>query len=179
MTIGSILLGVALLILVVLFLARPFVQRASLTHLPRTDRQRLLARKEAILTQILALEFDYETGKVPAEVYQPQREAMVAEAAVVLQELDALPLVGRVDAEIEAAIAQLRGQTAVTTPPVTAPVAAPVVVQVTGKNGHGRFCTQCGSPIDPGDKFCARCGHKLNNRLEEEADNVPEKSVEV
>ena len=175
MTIGSILLGVALLILVVLFLARPFVQRASLTHLPRTDRQRLLARKEAILTQILALEFDYETGKVPAEVYQPQREAMVDEAAVVLQELDALPPVGRVDAEIEAAIAQLRGQTAIATPPV----AVPAVVPATGKNGHGRFCTQCGSPIDPGDKFCARCGHKLNNRLEEEADNVPEKSVEV
>ena len=103
--------------------ARPFVQRATPTHLLRTDRQRLLARKEAILTQILALEFDYETGKVPAELYQTQRQAMVAEAAVVLQELDALPPASQVDVEIEAAIAQLRGQTAVTPPPATAPTA--------------------------------------------------------
>jgi hypothetical protein len=172
MTIGSILLGVALLILVVLFLARPFVQRPTSPHLPRTKRQRLLAQKEAALTEIMALEFDYETGKIPAELYQPQRATMVAEAAALLQELDALPPTDRIDAEIEAAIAQMRGQTAVT-PPVTAPAA----VLATGKNGHGRFCTQCGSPIDPGDKFCAHCGHKINNRLEEEADNVPEKSV--
>lgn len=152
MTTGSILLGVALLILVVLFVARPLLQRMVPAQAPRTNRQHLLAQKEAVLTEIMSLDFDYETGKVPAEIYQPQRAEMVAEAAIILQQLDALPAVETIDDEIEAAIAQLRQHVPA--------IQTPVVTAVTG-NGHGRFCTQCGSPTDPGDKFCAHCGSQL------------------
>jgi len=152
MTIGSILLGLALLILVALFVARPFLQRQTSANVPKTSRQHLLAQKEAILTEIQSLDFDYETGKVPAEIYEPQRAEMVAEAAVVLQQLDALPPIETVDDEIEAAIAQLRQQI---------PARQPAVVTTPKGNGHGRYCTQCGSLLDPGDKFCAHCGAKV------------------
>ncbi len=27
--------------------------------------------------------------------------------------------------------------------------------------GRQRFCSQCGTPVKPTDKFCASCGHKL------------------
>ncbi|HUM68337.1 MAG TPA: hypothetical protein PLK31_05775, partial [Chloroflexota bacterium] len=91
MTTGSILLGAALLLLVVLFVARPFIQRTPVTSRPRTSGQRLLAQKEALLAEILALDFDYETGKLPAELYQHQRAAMVAETAAILEPLDSLP----------------------------------------------------------------------------------------
>lgn len=159
MTTGSILLGVAILLLVVLFVARPLIQRAPVTPLPRTSRQRLLAQKEALLTEISSLDFDYETGKLPPELYQHQRAVMVAEAAAILEQLDSLPQVVIADAEIEAAITQLRGQA-----PAAPVVAPPVAVAVSGTgNGHGRFCTQCGSTIDPNDKFCAHCGSKITS----------------
>lgn len=184
MSTGSILLGLALLMLVLLFVGRPFLQRTSVTPRPRTDGQRLLAQKEAMLAEIMALDFDYETGKLPEEVYHPQRAAMVAETATILAQLDTLPEMTAMDADIEAAIAQLRGQATavpVAAPVAAAPVAAPTAVVSavpTSGNGHNRFCTQCGAAIDPGDKFCALCGHKLNNRLEAETGHVPEKSVE-
>ncbi len=149
MTAGSILLGLALLVLVALFVARPLWQGDEQGQRTRTDRQRLLDQKEAILAQISALDFDYDTSKLPAEVYQPQRAALVAEAAAILQRLDALPHHDTRDAEIEAAIARLRGQ-------VTVPV-----------NGHGRYCSQCGTPVDPADKFCAHCGHKVTAPISE------------
>ncbi|MEM9120674.1 MAG: zinc ribbon domain-containing protein [Cyanobacteria bacterium P01_F01_bin.56] len=27
--------------------------------------------------------------------------------------------------------------------------------------GKAKFCTQCGSPVQPRDRFCANCGHQL------------------
>lgn len=152
MTAGSLLLVLALLLLAALFVARPLLQAGAQRRRGRTERQRLFDQKEALLAQILSLEFDYETNKVPAEVYESQRAALVAEAAVVLEQLDNLPRQEALDAEMEAAIAQLRRQA----------VAAPMPA-----NGHGRYCTQCGSPLDPGDKFCAHCGHKLAASLAE------------
>ena len=146
MTIGSILLGVALLIVVLLYLARPLLRRQSTQKAPQTQRQQLLNQKEATITQILSLEFDFETGKVPQALYQQQRADLIAEAAIILERLDALPQDEAVDAEIEAAIAHLREH-----------VPAPLV----STNGHKRYCPECGTAVDLGDKFCANCGHKL------------------
>lgn len=162
MTPGSILLGVALLGVVVLILARPFI----VPRRPRgsvTARQALLAQKERLLERIRELDFDYETAKIPPDVYEPQRASLLAEAAAVLQQLDALtdgtsaepqPVSADVDAEIEAAIARLRQQAA------GQPAAAAAAAR---SNGHkkGGFCPQCGQPTDANDKFCAACGHKL------------------
>lgn len=147
MTIGSILLGLALLLLVLLYLARPFLRKEETTATFTSSRQQLLAQKEALLTQISALDFDFETGKVPETLYQQQRAEMVAKAAIIFEQLAALPQDEAVDSEIEAAIAQLRTQLA-------SPVSA---------NGHGRTCPECGTAVDPNDKFCAHCGHKLAN----------------
>ena len=52
MTIGSILLGLALVLLVGLFLARPFLKREIISDHPATKREQLLNEKEALLTQI-------------------------------------------------------------------------------------------------------------------------------
>lgn len=30
-----------------------------------------------------------------------------------------------------------------------------------GSSGHAKFCSQCGSPVQPIDRFCASCGHTL------------------
>ena len=151
MTIGSILLGMALFILVALYLARPFLKREIIADHPATERERLLNEKEAILEQIQQLDFDAQTNKIPPEVHQSQRDELVAQAAQILQaldELDAHP--SPMDADIEAAVARIRKRdTAVS---VSAPISS---------NGKGSYCSQCGSPTDATDKFCINCGHKL------------------
>ncbi len=151
MTIGSVLLGAALLILVGVYLARPFLQKKDEAERPLTQRERLLNEKEAVLAEIRQTDFDFETGKIPADVHERERALLVAQAADVLRridEYDAQP--NPVGAEIEAAVARIRRQEATAVPPTAVP-----------PNRQGKFCPQCGAPTDPGDKFCASCGHKL------------------
>ena len=153
MTTGSILLGLALLILIALFVARPFLQRPAGNERRRSSSYQALAtRKEALLEQIRELDFDQETGKIANELYQLQRARLVSQAAALLQQLDDVvtpadpSLPADVDEQIEAAVARLR----------TRPAPA-----ATASNGSGGYCPQCGRPTDAGDKFCAACGHQL------------------
>jgi rubrerythrin len=175
MTIGSILLSLALLVLVGLFILQPVLLPEERKQRRRSQRQMLLAQKAALLEEVRALDFDHDTGKIPSEVYEPQRAELIALAADVLQKLDALgaPAAGETTAvsptassatdeieqaiarlrqtqahEIELAVAQLRQQ------PAAAKTAVPA-------NGKTNFCPQCGRPVDAADKFCAACGHPL------------------
>ncbi len=180
MSIGSLLLGATLLILVGLYLARPFLLANARLRRRTSLRQELLADKEGILAQIQVLEFDYETGTLPEEDYRQQRQQLVAEAAEVLKSLDELsepseasPAAGA-EKEIEAAVSRLRSQPRRTAPtPVKAKKASPKPVTVpkptavntaeksTPTNGQVKFCSQCGQPVEKGDNFCAYCGHKI------------------
>lgn len=148
MTIGSILLALALLVVVGLYLARPLIldQRSSPQSAPAT-REQLIARKETLLAEIRALDFDRDTGKIPEEVHAQQRADLVAQTAAVMQQIDAL---GTTDdatlAAIETAVAQLRQQHPAAVKPA---------------DGQTTFCTSCGQPHDPDDNFCAYCGQPV------------------
>ena len=117
--IGSLLLALALLVVVGLVVVRPFLfAPPSSAQLARSKRDRLEAEKEQILAQIRALDFDYETGKMPDAEYGQTRERLLVEAAALLQQIDSLEPVSDArteDAgldEIEAAIAERRKQRA-------------------------------------------------------------------
>jgi hypothetical protein len=139
LTTGTMLMAFSLLLVVGLFLARPFL-------LPRpqpprlTERQAWLAERDALLAQIRALDFDAETGKQLPEEYTAERELLMQRATAVLARLEET---ADLSSAIEAAVAQLR---AVSVPPVPAGV---------------NFCTQCGTAVQPTDKFCAHCGTPL------------------
>lgn len=124
----------------------------------RKGRHALLLEKNALLEQIRSLDFEHETGKLPLEIYESQREVLVQETAVLLQKLDAAPVsngnAANIDSKIEAAVAQIRGQQ-----PVAVAATAPARKVV--KPGSAGFCPQCGNPADTDDKFCSTCGHKL------------------
>ena len=152
MSIASVLLGLSLLILVGLILARPFLAQQEREPRPRSRKQQLLMQKEALLAEIGALDFEYETGTLPEDAYQAQRAELVAVAAETLQALDELGAdapAGDVAAQIEAALNRVRMQR-------QAPGQATAVPQ----NGQAQFCTECGAKIDASDKFCAACGSK-------------------
>ncbi|MCA9929598.1 MAG: zinc-ribbon domain-containing protein [Anaerolineales bacterium] len=124
----------------------------------RKSRHTLFIQKNELLEQIRLLDFDHETGKLPTDVYEVQRQALVEETAVLLKKLDAAPVsnskVAKLDTKIETAVAQMRGQ------PLVAVTAAAAATHGDALP-RGRFCSQCGNPIDQADKFCSTCGHKL------------------
>lgn len=86
---GSLLLAIALLILVLLFVAKPFIQPPPTPHAP-TTREQLTAQKEALLAQIRALDFDAETGKLTPADHTAERELLLQQATTILKQLDAL-----------------------------------------------------------------------------------------
>jgi len=153
LTVASLLVGLALLVIVIMVVARPLLRPAPAEARPLTPREQLLDQKAAILDQIRALDFDYETNKIPQEVYELQRAFLMEQAADTLKKLDELPEAtagADVIAQINEAIVALRSR----------PVPSPGVVPA-GSNGRGGYCTHCGHELDQGHRFCARCAHPV------------------
>ncbi len=164
-------MGVGLVLIVLLYLARPFaVDEDEDARINREEIDGLLLRKESILRDIRELDDDYEAAKVAPELYAARRPQMMKQAAIIMKQLDDHGYVEaagvpanldtqieaavrrirtpeRLDEQMEAAIRQARQSTA------KAATAAPAA------NGATRFCPQCGHRVEPGDRFCPKCGH--------------------
>ena len=144
-TIGSILFGLIILILLFLFLVRPFMKASSEVEAV-SKRQELTTRKEAVLEAIRALDFDHDTGKMPDEEYDQQRSVLMAEAVATLKAMDempAMPVNEDVYAQIEAAISRIKAQ------------------RSQSQGAPARFCSNCGQALDSRDNFCAKCGQPV------------------
>lgn len=166
MDLGSILLGVALLLGVAFIVARPLLDRAEPGAPEPGQAETLLFEQDRVLSALRDLDFDHATGKLPDDDYAAQRARLVAEGTAVLKQLDAwtpsaasaAPATPDLDAELEAAIARRRSR------PAPAPAAAPrqreaeIEAAVAKRRQAARFCSQCGQPLQPGDRFCGACG---------------------
>jgi hypothetical protein len=150
--IGTLLAGLALLLIVAAVVALPLLDRKTPVAEPPSARDALEAERQAIVRGIRELDFDRRAGKLDEADYRAMRLALVQRGADILRRIEAMDQAAgaapddapdaarsdaRVDAEIEARIAALKGE----------PAAAP--------------CPSCGAPIRTGDQFCARCGHRL------------------
>ena len=179
MTIGSVLLGLALLVLVGLYIARPLMAPSAEIRQRESRYNDLLAAKESYLIQIRDLDFDYQTGKVPEEEYESQRAELMADATEILKMIDEIEgaammvspepqsnqsaaSIEDIDSDIEAAILRIRhthqAPGTVEYEPETAEAAAS-----SERGGEVKFCPQCGKSTDPNDKFCVNCGAKLKD----------------
>ena len=168
MDIGSILLIMALVLLTGTFIALPVVRgegrEVSDEEIAHSAQ---LAERERVLEALLELDFDYELGKVPEEIYPAQRARLVSKAADVLAKLDesaeavaaaddveqaiaARKTTHNADDPLEAMIAERRG-----TQPST-PAKQPAKPA-----GKSAFCPECGSAVQAEDKFCVACGNAL------------------
>src|SRR5262245_35153258 len=124
MDLGSILLGLALVVVVVFVIAQPLLEQTNRRAQPATPAEALLNARERVLGQLRDLDFDNATGKVNANDYAALRAKLVAEGVTILKQLDALGVSGEgdetspaaPDEAIEAAIAQRRARAASSAP---------------------------------------------------------------
>lgn len=136
MQISTLLIGIALLVVAVYFVSRPFLEKnkkgakAAASGVPSGQR-------EAVLSALHALDFDFKTGKISEEDYQPLRAQLMVEAAQYM-ELDK-----KDDEQLEALI-QSRRKT----------------------QSKQASCPSCGKKIVLGDTFCSLCGARLEIRVE-------------
>jgi hypothetical protein len=179
LTLGSVLLGIALLLLVILYLARPFVTAEDeAVRLDREEVDSLLLHRDALLRQIRELDDDLEAAKVAPELYQRNRPQLVRQAAVVMQQLDAhgyreaspaadldaqmeaavrrLRTPQEVDADIEAAVRAARTAVGTGLRPAPTPNQADTSSAATAALA---FCPRCGRRVEADDRFCPKCGY--------------------
>ena len=172
LTLGSVLLGIALLLIVILYLARPFVMAEDeAVRLDREEVDGLVLRRDALLRQLRDLDDDMEAAKVAPELYQRNRPQLVRQAAAIMQQLDAhghsdapAPIAADLDAQMEAAVRRLRTpeqvdadiEAAVRATRVAA--VAPVVVGPPA-GVVASFCPKCGRRVEADDRFCPKCGY--------------------
>ncbi|MFO7662031.1 MAG: zinc ribbon domain-containing protein [Chloroflexota bacterium] len=172
LTLGSILMGIALLLIVLYYLARPFIhpEDDDVRH-DREEIDALLIRKATLLRQIRELDDDMEAAKVAPELYNHTRPRIVQQAALVMKQLDehgyaeapapvSTTVTASVNDQIEAAVRKLR-----TPQEIDAAIEAAVKEtrqkEPVPTNGAIRFCPQCGRRVELDERFCAGCGHKL------------------
>jgi hypothetical protein len=169
MDIGSIFLILAVLIPVVIFIARPLLERkATAVTVEEHDYSALLAERDRVLTALQELEFDHTLGKIPEEEYPTQRASLMRYGAEILRQIDeyeGLPDETAVDDRLEAAIASRKAATTAVIDPddeLEVIIAARRREQKSnGQSKTGGFCPQCGNCVRENDRFCPKCGEAL------------------
>jgi hypothetical protein len=196
MELGAVLLLAAVAIGVGFFVAVPFMEGRRLAtsassrgYAAATSDQELsslLAERDRLINALQELDFDYTLGKIPAEAYPAQREALLRNGADVLRRIDTLSVYASLegsDAEsrIEAAVAARRADAVSQLSPATAaasagpaqgPEAGLVAVddeiesrvaarRSERKDQSGGFCPNCGKPVLSSDRFCPHCGKSV------------------
>lgn len=183
MDLGSLLLILALLILVALFIARPFFDREPARSMPAAEQpsgrltSALLAERDRVLTALQELDFDHSLGKIPEADYPAQRAALFHKGADILRQLDQINQEtpnGDLDDRIEAAIAARRADfplqkeaTSAANISASDPADDPLekmLAEKRRKRGEKSvgFCPHCGGPVHKSDLFCPNCGTAIS-----------------
>lgn len=161
--------GAIFLIILVLAGVAVFVTWPSLKHrriqqaAPGQELSALLAERDRILKEIQELDFDNTLGKIPADEYPVQRQALIQSGVGILRRIDSMR-------PAEPAVERLKS--------LEFPLEAPVLAaanqatdddlemliakrRATRKEKTGGFCPKCGKPFMKSDQFCSCCGQPL------------------
>lgn len=132
----------------------------------------LNAQRDSTYDAIRDLDFDFQLGKLSQADYAQLRDKYKARAAETLKQIDALTGNGNhidAEAQIEAQVAQLRQAKSDSVEAEVAKLrrakndaveAKIAQMRAARKSGEAR-CVHCGTPFQPDDQFCAKCGSKL------------------
>jgi hypothetical protein len=133
---SSILIGLLLFTGSIAYVVLPFRQNRQKTVTNSQGPTQQVGKRNVVLAALRDLDFDYKTGKVSEEDYQPVRNQLMAEAAQYLAQEEK-------EAERLEALIQSRRK----------------AQQEDSKCGH------CDAPVRAGQCFCSRCGSAVNNEL--------------
>ncbi len=161
MDLGSLFLGLALLLVVAFVVALPVIERKGRREMTMGETDRLIARREDVLTALRDLDFDHATGKISDEDYAPQRAVLVAEGTDVLKQLDSQGTRHRPkDDGIEGLVAaRRRSKVAGAQDPIEAQIEA----RRQRKSASASACPSCATPVEAADRFCKKCGWTLRS----------------
>ena len=133
---SSILIGLLLFTGSIAYVVLPFRQNRRKTVTTSKGPTQQVGKREVVLAALRDLDFDFKTGKVNGEDYQPVRNQLIAEAAQYLEK-------EQKEAERLEALIQSRRK----------------AQQEDTKCGH------CDAPVRVGQRFCSKCGSAVNNEL--------------
>jgi rubrerythrin len=179
---GSLFLILGLLILVGLFVSRPFFIHKA-TSVSKQDYQRsiLLANKERLISALEEIDFDFKLGKIPQEDYPAQRTHLLNQAATILSQLDALQEETQANSPSHPRIAGAANRRTESQSTSKRPRKRRLPANVSGDDEleamiaarrrersekAAGFCHHCGKPIQLSDQYCPRCGTLLNSNPE-------------
>ena len=135
MSIGAILVGIAILVMTIPIVIKPFLNDKSIESSNPADSglDNLGDRHSELLLALRDLDFDHQIGKVTEEDYGALRETLLVQAATALETREKQD--AEQDARLEEAIRLRRDKQSTT-----------------------RECSQCGASLDLSDRFCRVCG---------------------
>jgi hypothetical protein len=178
MDIGSIFLILAILIPVVIFIYRPFMDRRTVVASDgEKDISNLLAERDQVVALLQELDDDYNLGKIPSEIYPTERQVLLQNGADILRQIDAFQassVPGTAEDRLEAAIVARRAtsdgvqdgtrKNGNAVPPVPDDDLEQKIAS-RRRNMQGKaagFCPKCGRPVQVADRFCPKCGATLS-----------------
>jgi hypothetical protein len=133
---SSILFGLLLFTVSVAYVVVPFRQNRRKTVTTSNGTTQRVGKREVVLAALRDLDFDFKTGKVSEEDYQPVRNQLIAEAAQYVEQ-------EQKEAERLEALIHSRRK----------------AQQVDNQCGH------CDAPVRAGQRFCSKCGSAVNYEL--------------
>ena len=147
MDVGSILIGLAVVAVVVVYILQPILlhEGQAVTDEDRRISQ-LKADRDRTINMVKELDMDHAMNKIPKSDYQAQRSELMSHGAAILREIDELggldepESVQDLDMEIEAAVSRLRHSQG---------------------DEVSHFCPACGETVQAEDQFCTHCGEAL------------------
>jgi hypothetical protein len=135
MSIGAILIGIAMMVVAVPFVINPLLKSKQNEHSELIEEKLDSPgdRYNELLLALRDLEFDHQIGKISEDDYSGLRETMLAQAAIALEAQEKHD--AELDAQLEQSI-QLRRE----------------------KQSKSRVCSHCGVTLEVTDHYCRGCG---------------------
>lgn len=164
MGIGSLLFGLALLLVVATLIVLPLLDRKRPVVAPASPRLALEAERREIIRAIRDLDMDHRSGKMAEQDYRQLRADQVQRGAEVLRRLDALEHEGAFvqederDRQIEAAVSAARRAFRL---PADGANGASLGAATAVDGAEPEACPSCGRAARPDDRFCPQCGNCL------------------
>ena len=133
MEISSIIVGVGLFAVSMVYVILPFRQKRLKTTSALDARTSQKGQRDAVLSALRELDFDFRTGKISEEDYTPLRTQLMAEAAQYVEAEE------KESEQLESLIRNRRAT-----------------------QKQNLRCEYCDAPIQTGQRFCSKCGSAIN-----------------